>query len=101
MGREQWERDRTIKPSRFGYIIMPPSNHDGRADHAYSAKDCQWRDKPLSQDDPLEMQVDSPWPCMSAEWNTWVEGGRRYQPELPVRPPGTWWDESDMETMST
>jgi hypothetical protein len=86
---------------KIQYIVMPPCNHDRRVDQAYSARDCQWRDRPLLQEDPLEMQVDSPWPCKPAKWNTWVEGGRRYQPGLPVRlAPGTWWDESDTEAKS-
>jgi hypothetical protein len=82
---------------KIRFIVCPPCNYPRGIEEAYSARYCQWRRGPLSQEDPLEMHIDSPWPSMSAEWNTWVEGGRKYQPGLPFRPPGTWWGEADME----
>jgi hypothetical protein len=48
---------------KIRYIFMTPSNHDRGADQAYSARDCHRSDRPLSQEDPLGMHVDSPWPC--------------------------------------
>jgi hypothetical protein len=73
MGNSAYEQ-----PSKIRFIVSAPSFYPRGMHEAYSARDCNWRIGPLSQEDPLEMYTKSPWPSESAEWNTWLEGGRKH-----------------------
>jgi hypothetical protein len=63
---------------KIRFIVSPPSNW---IDKAYSARDCNWRSGPLSQESSSGMYTG--WPASSAESRTWLEGGRKRQVGLP------------------